>query len=118
MQTKLTLAALALAAIATTAQAEGNYGNLDFSFVLYALAALAVMAAQGLYVLFTAGSTLLGKFGFVVMLLLLDTCVVNVLYQMTLGGPLNLEGLPFYVLATIPGFFYCAIVKKRDPRKI
>jgi hypothetical protein len=118
MRTKQTLPALALVAIATAAQAEGSYGNLDFSFVLYALAALAAMAAQGLYVLFTAGSTLLGKLGLVLMLLVLDTFTVNMLYQMTLGGPLNLEGLPFYVLATIPGFFYCAIVKKRTPRKI
>ncbi len=100
MTPKSAMVGVLLASLTGLAHAEGNYSG-GFAFVLYAMVALGVMAAQMIYTFCLAGVSL-GTRGFWILLLIVIDAVVIALMIEAPGN--TIETLPPYILAIIPGF--------------
>lgn len=109
---KSIVAGVLLSLLAASAHAEGNYSNMKFDFLIYAMVALAVLAAQGIYVLCMGsayfGTRLLRLLGLAVV----DVIAIFVMYLLTLETrTLDLDAMSSYVLVVIPGFLFIAMLK-------
>ena len=112
MKAKLAMAGVLLAVIAGAAHAEGNYGNMQMTFILYAMIALAVMAGQAIYLLCLAGATAARKLVWLLGLAGADAFAIFILYLLTIESKsIDLEGVFGYILVVIPGFVYISSIK-------
>ncbi len=108
MRQKSALFGILLSLSAGLAHAEGNYGGMNFSFLLYAMAALGVMALQAIYVLCMGGIGMGKKLGCVLLLLVLDAVIAGMIIN-SAGN--TIESPVTYVMAVIPGFIAIFVFK-------
>jgi hypothetical protein len=90
------------------ARAEGSYGSMNLTFLLYAMAALGVMALQAIYVLCLGGIGIGKKLGCVLLLLVLDAVIAGMIIS-SAGN--TIESPVTYIMAVIPGLIAIFIFK-------
>ncbi len=98
---KSLVAGLLFGLLSGLAHAEGNYGNMNFGFLIYALVAVIVLAAQGLYALCLGGVSLGKRFLWVVALFAVDALVAAMMLS---SADAALETPVPYIFWVLPGF--------------
>ncbi len=98
---KALVATVLFGLFAGLAHAEGNYGSMNFGFLIYALVAVIILAAQGLYTLCIGGVSLGKRFVWVLALFAVDAFFAALMISSS-GSALETP-VP-YIFWVLPGF--------------
>lgn len=116
---KTIAASLLLGVLAASAHAEGNYSNMKFDFLIYGMVALAVMAAQGIYVLCIGPAGIGTRLLRLLALAVVDVIAIFLMYLMTFEfDAANPEKMGAYIWVVMPGFLFMlalhAYINRKD----
>ncbi len=105
---KALVAGVLLSMFSGLAHSEGNYSNMNFGFLIYALVAVIILAAQGLYTLCIGGVSLGKRFVWVLALFTVDALIAAMMISSASSA---LETPGPYIFWVLPGFLLVWVFK-------